>query len=692
MLNDRIVVSVPGLSKMTKARSSRDLYDDLGNDELWDFSSLVEELTGNTIGSAGAEPPEAWTAVRRLISALGQSTGMLNLLLALEPSSDPQAIARLQEWLRQYQGSDLDLQVQIAHRVLAGLLQLLARGDGLPRDGGLGLRFVTFHREALEPDPWAGETYDVFISYKHSMYRNEAEYLYNALTKRGLKCWLDRHELAINTGRIADSKLTRKLRYALQAAQCTLFFETVAEATVDANFRGRHTAKSWQAFEHRNANDLMYVRSTPRHEIELNWGGRKVEWRNLDDVVDVVQLRSESWQGQDPRASDGRFWAPVREPDLSQAVTQLGAAAEEYFEASIEVAPLAALALLAPGDDEHGYRPALASDVFVFALRYDPFSALVVEHAGLDLYKLFAVGTTVNNHRWSAHHSRLLTDLFGSDPGSPFRQRIAQKGKLDSRDVLRGIIEAGDANSFGSELLTSTLRYMHGATSNEEVHAAREQLSSMISQADVQQPPGAHGWLFLSTEAGWRTHPVVTGGRHGLAPQPGLPDTAAVLCRQSRRVYPDELVAELDELVNGELPDHALDRLLTERPELALTFSGRLWVSQTLELLPGDETPMFLYNLNATHRAGEHPAQSGSVTGSKLRAALQAALATAELIQYQDVGGPFHDRRPQPAVLLAGHLDGGNPTDRLLFLTLCTTVLRPLWEYQSVRDLDFDDF
>jgi hypothetical protein len=677
MAEERWKLEVPYLPRMKASQSCYDLWRSMKNEAVYRFESYLRAVLGGNIRLMRDDTPEAWASAQRMVAVLEGAVGLLNYLLVVSSGDDRhQDLGALQDWLGQWRGSAVHQEATLAREILENLRGALflhgpEAGGSLDVDG-----LIALVREEPESAPPARVTFDAFISYKHQRYSREAEALWQALGRRGLRCWIDRHNLALTSSYVPEVELKRKLRQALRASRCTVFFETWLEATAGESFRGDRRAFSWQVFEQRWAHDLIYI-YPQRGQIDFVTTRQEAAWTG--DIEQAAEQIA-AYMG-----TGGAGWSPPdrapAEPDLREAVSELHTAAADYFATPVDLDPLASLALLAPGEvDQAGNeRSAFADDVLINLLRLDPVSALAVTEAGLDLVKLFAVGTKLTVGRWARPGSYMLRDVFGHEPPVG----LVRGSRLDTDGVLRGIFQAAGQHSYGRDLLLRTLRYMRheaGPAAGEATVAAEcDQVRERL--ADRSRQTAQHGWLFLSTAQGWRAHPVVACGYWSLEPGQGLPVNAVVLYRQSAGLYPEALVHAVDEAVNAGAA--TLSGLLDERPELALTFAGRLSTATALDLTPGGETPMFLYDLDGS------PAAGGP---GDLWTAMRAALAAPP--DYQGVGpdGPFRDRRPQPAVLLSAAFDWRAPDRAVSFLELCAIAIVPLQQYGWVRDLEYDDF
>ena len=691
MTISRLAIDVPYLLRMKGAESSHDLWMSISNDEAYRLQVWMEAASGKWTHLMDDDSPETWRTAQLTVRALERSVSILNYLLTSEVAT-PGDVKVLKGWLNSTDSSMFQQERTIVISMLQSLFEyLLGMGSAEERAGGRVLNeLVVLKTEEPYHLRWPGHTFDVFVSYKHVRDGERAASLAGCLRTLGLECWLDRVQLKLDPGLVmVDLLLKRWLREALTASTCTVFFETALEAIADEDFRGNHVAFNWQVFEHRYARNVAYVRPS-KSQVYFK-DGRTLAWTTIPELAELIAGHVRGL----PATSQADIQSPDEQVDLTCAVKNLQQHGRAYNSGLHSTTPLAALALLAPQTIDQNINESApgADDVLLALARYDARTATALLSAGIDLYAMFAAGSKILGGRWSDSGTYRWADALGPDYGH--RQLPAV---LTETDLLNGLATQVVSGAGAiRKLLQRTFRLTHNTWTPEQVDEAVQQTATQLIACSAENEcihscrHGRHGWLILRAGNTLRAVPVVRHGVYQLAEdcQP-LPQNAAVYVRQTRYLFPEHVIADIEDTINDgrqELFDRALERY----PEFALTFTGTP-ASCTVHILAGADDDISLLLLDA----GEIRAVSCATESSPPSDAAHLAEVLRRLRPSVESSSrwnwPIAKAHTLDGVLIADKCTLRPAGPELSELGLLADVLSPLLRYHHVRELDYDDF
>jgi hypothetical protein len=199
---------------------------------------------------------------------------------------------------------------------------------------------------------------------------------------------------------------------------------------------------------------------------------------------------------------------------------------------------------------------------------------------------------------------------------------------------------------------------------------------------------GRHGWLIVRAGDGVRAVPVVRHGVYRLAAEcEPLPQNAAVYVRQTRHLFPEHVIAGIEDAINQK----SFDRALEHHPEFALTFTGTPTPCTVHILAAADDEPsLLLLDADKVRAAACAPAPSPPPDAAHL-AELVGRLRPAQIRSSRRLW-PVGPAQALDGVLIADQCALPAAEPEVPALGLVADVLSPLLRYQHVRELDYDDF
>ena len=635
--------------------------------------------------------PETWQTAQLTVRALERSVSILNYLLTSEVAT-PRDVKVLKTWLNSTDPSMFQQERTIVMSILQSLFEdLLGMGSGEERAGGRVLNeLVVLKSEEPYHLRWPGYTFDVFVSYRHLRDGERAASLADCLRTLGLECWLDRVQLKLDPGLVVvDLLLKRWLREALTASTCTVFFETALEATADEDFRGNHVAFNWQVFEHRYARNVAYVRPG-KCQVYFE-DGRTLEWTTIPELAQLIAGHVRGL----PAREQADIQSPDEQVDLTRAVKNLQQHGREYNSGFHSTTPLAALALLAPRTIDQNMNESApgADDVLIALARYDARTATALLSAGIDLYAMFAVGSKILRGRWSDSSTYRWADVLGRSHG--YRQVPEVFTETDLFNGLAAEVASGPGAM--RKLLQRTLRLTHNTWAPDQIDQAVQQTATQLIACSAENERihpcrhGRHGWLILRAGDTLRAVPVVRDGVYQLAEdcQP-LPQNAAVYVRQTRYLFPEYVIADIEEAINDGRPE-LFDRALERHPEFALTVTGTP-APCTVHILAAADDDISLLLLDADEIravacAAESSPPSNAAHLAEVLRRLRPSAESSSRWRWPIAKAPTLD-----GVLIVDQCTLRPEGPELSELGLLADVLSPLLRYHHVRELDYDDF
>ena len=715
----RLRLELPYWDRMRGARDFRDFWRSVDNDRIYACQAYFEAATSRDLLIADADPAD-WDDFQRLLAAMGRAVQIINYafdMLGVRYTGEDEKgklrhVAPLQQWL-EASASSTDNSVLLA--VLGGIAAGLGRvtwfgkidyPQPFPIDRLYQVKFI-------EPDEsfLPSGSFDVFISYKHRKYFEEARTLHELVTARGLRCWLDQEEMGLaHQEWIEDAVLKRRLRAALQSSQLTVFFETVAEAIADEDFRGNHIAFNWQLFEQRHANRLLYVR--PGYGVETyDHTGASQSFVSTEAFADHIAELIET-----PALSsrhDSRAQGDARD-DSREAITEARKTLERLanvdFGRSIEISARTALIVLAPGEAESGgnERTPMADDVLINLLRYSPYAASRLHRAGLELEMLYAVGVKHVETLWRAPNDYRMHDLFGLPGGSqvPEAAQIAKSGTLDEVSLLNGLLEFACVHSYAQELFLRTFKNTDPSMESDEqverIQHIADHVHGQLSRCG--RPASGQVWTLTRDSSGFALRPL------GVAEFVSVKGAEALPCRvfgvclsQVHGVFDRTRIALLEQVLNDGADIGRLESVFAQYPTLEFTFDDASTLASTAMFQPhNDDDALSDLLLVPSDSFGTTSGKAEDI--SALSPAGKLAAAGERLVSLDDPTNESEsasastasltDLRRRPAVLLgAGSIgEPGSEVPTISLFDLHCSRLAPLWRYQQLRNLDYDSF
>jgi hypothetical protein len=101
-------------------------------------------------------------------------------------------------------------------------------------------------------------SFDIFISYKHSKFINVSRYLYEFLCELNVKVWLDQVEIGLKNDLSAE-EIAKSIEEAIRISKLIVFFETYDSQEYNYQTADHETRFNWQVFEQQFAKEVLIV-------------------------------------------------------------------------------------------------------------------------------------------------------------------------------------------------------------------------------------------------------------------------------------------------------------------------------------------------------------------------------------------------------------------------------------------------
>ena len=571
----RFVVEVPVVEWLRLAGSSAAFHSMIGNDESWQLSSYIEAFTGQSGELYNDKSPEGFERVLATVHALDVSKRLVAWLLAVQGvSRDLRTHVPLRSADVPEAASD-PLTCVVLGNLVREVSHQLAHDDSNPR--GL-VRATGVPEVAWEPSP-----YDFFMSYKHMLHREQAVELARTLKNRGFRCFLDVDDLPAE---VVATGLYDGLRSALAAARCCIFFETVAQSVAGEQLTDGQTASSVHAFELRHASNILFVRLSPP-EVYTRSGPVMRGWRSTDDLADVL-VDQLGFDDSSARAAD---------PRLDGVLEMVDQVVEETLGSRVTVAPLAALAMAAPGQLNLGTMqslPAMGDVVLRTLLRYDIETSLALEEAGLPPLAYSAATAAWPDGRWARPSADVMA-AWPSDVVDRVNDRVRRTGSFDEAALALGLLGAArDPGSFPGRALRRALAGLPSPPGEPSEQHVIEVIAKASNVLDRSAAGPRHAWVLTSSDDDPALVPASWSGPYCLDSHPAA--ALYVIARLDPWLLPPELVDEhrdtMREAMQGDAA--ARDDLRTMLPELAVTLTEADRRLSIFDVSPAGDGTVFL--------------------------------------------------------------------------------------------------
>jgi hypothetical protein len=478
--HERFVVEVPVVERLRLSGSSPALHSMIGNDESYQLSNYVEALTGKWVALYDDQSPDGFERVLSTVHALDVSRRVVTWLLAIQRfGRDLATHGHLRSAEVVEAASELPTRV-VLNKLVREVSEQIAFADSN--------RYGLVRTSAVPDVAWEPDSYDFFMSYKHTLHAGRAVELAGALRSRGFSCFLDVDDLPAE---VVRTGLLDGLRSALAAARCCIFFETVALAVGGDQLPGGQTASSVHAFELRHARNVLFVRLSPP-EVYTRSGSVMKGWQTTDELASALvdQL------GFDDSS------AHATEPRLHDVLDRVDQIVEETLGSSVTVTPLAALAVAAPDQLNLGSMqslPAMGGEVLRTLLRYDIETSLALEEAGMPPLAYSAATAAWSAGRWS-RPSAYVTAAWPSTVVDRVNDRVRRAGSFDETALALGVLGAArDPASFPGESLRQALKALPSSPGEpSEPHV----LELIDRASDILERSAAgprHAWAMLGS-------------------------------------------------------------------------------------------------------------------------------------------------------------------------------------------------
>jgi hypothetical protein len=708
----QIFVELPDWPRMLRARNFHEFWQSLTNDQIYVCQGIFSNVTGRSLYIADADPSD-WDDFTKVVNGLYKATHIFNYaaykfsITFDEDATWPfSSLSHFELWVDHAPASDTNLVVKhILHNLIFELRKIYPNEVHYPAPFVLDylylVKFLRPHSDFL-PD---GE-FDIFISYKTRDYASMARTLATALTARGLRCWFDQDQLVITQqGTWIDTIILKKyLAAALDASQLTIFFETYSEAIADEDFRGNTVSFNYQAFEHRHARKLIYIR--PKNTmIDFGTGAAGLTFQNEEELASKIwdvyqQLSDDSNQAGNWRTRERKRSAQ----ELQAASDKLLALARKYFSHDISLSARMTMIMLSPGSvDQHGQETTvLGDDILMNLLRYSPFCALILLNAGIDLSKLFAVGAKEIRNLWSAPGSYRFPDTFG--PADSRKEELANLMVMDEAELLKGMVGLFPKNYAATQLMIRTLKHM-GSLQAEEEEETTTQLGQIVDHVSnacrrgYRPCPGQQWILFLNSD-GIRFRPFAECGKYKVTGLQG-PDTSSfsVNLMQTDGIFDEQALLQIETLLERR-EARELDKVLASYPVLDFLLQDFDSIVPTSILVPlvkdGLGGSIFLFETFSAQVPKTAGTRTGRSIGETLvwaRSLLPRQLPGETSVPNELLSADWHTG---PAIIFgAESCSMTAQADWMISLSsfdLQWEVLAPLWHYQNLTQLDYDEF
>ena len=486
------------------------------------------------------------------------------------------------------------------------------------------------------------------------------------------------------------------LKAALRASVIAVFFETTAEATADEDERGRQLAFSWQIFEHRHANRLMYVHP-PGRVIHLPGTRSSQPYVDEQDLSRKVAALVKA-SGDTPSRREFRGRA---HNELQLALQKIRTLTRDYLGCPGAFSSRVSLIMLAPKlSDEFATSSIAGGDaVLVNLLRFSPYASLLLQRSGVDIAKIFHIAADVDTELWSPPGDLRVFDLFGHDALSRSRagQSLVRSGLLDEVSLLWGILQcaSGFESSFQGELLLRALRYMgYGEDAADRSNRLRAVCERVAAEAmEGFRPEPAQQWILTRHRNSIIARPFAECGLHRLVDSLGFagqPFTVNAI--QSDGLLESHALEDLDSSLTSGGIREPIEEVLARYPVLQLMLSDIESVHPAICSSPYsvDGTLGEIFVLAASK---ESPLATDTPPGTGARG-ISALLAQA--LTPLDPGvkteGSFAGWPGQRAVVLgpAKWQRAGAPTPVASLFDFHCNVLTPLWRILALGRLNYD--
>lgn len=718
-------LEVARLWKMKEAQTFEELWHRFSNDAVFQLQRLYERATGIQIYMLGEKGNDRWPAFSEMLAAFEPAVRLLNYAFGClgvtvngaDPEGSARTVSRLEKWLERQPGEGGMRFVR--HIALAVLNELKNALIVDKHDISTPLEILDLfavHFEGPEEKVTVPPS-DVFISYKHADYTNLARQLHEALTGRGLRCWLDQENLAIPKDEWIDPRvLQKKLIAALQAARCTIFFETYDVAVVDSDFRGESTKYNYQRLEQRYARRLFYIR--PRGSGF--YGGETADmprtFAGIEDLAETIRNILPAEAADEDSATDGEVQAQeevhareeVREPPLPACLTELRERAANFFGREITISPRAALVLLAPGKTEFGRAaaPARSDALLTNLMRFSPYCALELMRAGLEPVAVMAVGAELRKTDWSKPEQYVFEDFLGNRYSGYVElvNEVSRSGYLDEKSLLIGLLRFG--SEFGitavGDLLRKALNLMRRKGAETDVRPdiveLNKKVAELLSRTDYAFSD--QQWCFHFDGEALLVRPFACCGVVRICGgEPDIRTPVRINVPQTNSFFVRPAFAGFAKLLNTNPEPEEVEAYVAAHEELEATLNPASPISQRMiyesaGVRDRRESPFLESDLARDEDGAKDPAPGNF--WQKLLAAV-AALKTAEDEKPEESGvvHPFDFGYRRTAIVVGKAIEPvGLPAGEIpqkSVLELHSTILANLWEYQRARKLEYDD-
>jgi hypothetical protein len=573
--HERFVVEVPIVYRLRLSESSAAFHSKIGNDESWQLSRYIEAFTGQWSELHNDTSPEGFERVMAAVHALDVSKRLVTWLLAVQGvSRDLQTHVHLRSADVPEAASD-PLSRRVLDKLVREVSHQLAYNDANPR----GLVRATGVPELA----WAPSPYDFFMSYKHMLHREQAVELARALKKRGFRCFLDVDDLPAD---VVATALFDGLRSALAAARCCIFFETVAHSVAGEQLTGGQTASSVHAFELRHATNILFVRLSPA-AVYTRSGPVMTGWRTTDELAEVLADQL-GFDDSSARAAD---------PRLDDVLEKVDEIVEEGLGFKVKVAPLAALAVAAPGQLNLGNMqsvPAMGDDVLRTLLRYDIETSLTLEEAGLPPLAYSGATAAWPDGRWARPRASVVT-AWPSDVVARVNDRVRRTGWFDEAALALGLIGAGkDPASYSGRALRRALSGLPSPPGEPSEQHVLEVIARASDVLDRSAAGPRHSWVLTIIDNDPALVPVSWSGPYRLDSQLGA--GLYVAARIDPWLLPPELMDQHRDTMRKAMQGEAgaRDDLRRLVPELAVTLTTPGRQLSIVDLSPAGDGAVFL--------------------------------------------------------------------------------------------------
>lgn len=550
---ERFVVDVPIAQRLRLAESSLAFHNRIGNDESWELSSYIEDVTAQWRPLSDDASAEGFGHVKATVQALDVSRRVVTWLLAVRRvSRDLGTHVQLRTAAVADAASDPLTRV-VLDNVLNEVSNQLADSEMNPP----GLVRVV----GVAASTWVPGPYEFFLSYKHMLHRDTVIALARELRNRGSSCFLDLDDLPVE---VVETGLYRGLRSALDASRCCVFFETVAQSVEGDQLVGGQTAASVHAFELRHARNVVFIRMSPQEVYTRS--GSTAGWSTIEHLAEILLDEL----GLDD--SSTRF----KEPPLEHVLEIAERTVEEVVGTTVTVAPLAALAIAAPAQIDLGTLhslPALGDAVLRTLLTYDIETSLTLEEAGVPPTAYAAATAAWPEGRW-ARSSPTATAAWPTDVVARVTDRISRTGCFDEAALALGLLGAArHPASFPGRALRTALAGLPSAVGEPTEQQVIDVIEKASDALDRAAAGPRHAWVLRESDADNALVATSWAGPYRLDSHPG--SAFYVLAGLGPGLIPLDLVDQHTDSIRAVMTGGTTDAgyPMTWPPELAVALT-----------------------------------------------------------------------------------------------------------------------